>query len=869
MMNAWQGWLYVAAVLVPLAAFAVQFLAGRLLGRLNAYVATGAIFASFVLSVIGFFCYAINAEGFFSGHHHAEAETQRVDAGGRPVRLPSGSLGPDLAALADDPVATVKGWSRGYRRRAFHDVSMITSSNDGTTSTLQAGKIVVEGAASGVVTQVMQGKKAGLFFAEITDAPTAAPSAHAESAAHVGPSHPPLAWTGSVNWVALGKGLDEAQTHGGGHALAIPFGIHIDNLSVIMFVMVTFIATLIHVYSMGYMHDDPRYPRFFMYLSLFCFSMLGLLASASVFMVFMCWELVGVCSYLLIGFWYEEKKNVDAANKAFVVNRVGDIGMLIGLGLIWSYLGTFNIAEINRALTERLPDGSAYVHRDADGRLTRETARLTHGDVIVKIHEGGVADPPAQTRSIPYWVLTVAGLGVFAGCVGKSAQFPLHVWLPDAMAGPTPVSALIHAATMVAAGVYLVGRFFPLFTADVLLTIAYVGGITLFIAASIAMVQSDYKKVLAYSTVSQLGFMMLGLGVGGRSAGLFHLLTHAFFKALLFLGAGSIYHAVHTYQMQGLGGLRKKMPITAYTMLAATMAISGVPFLSGFYSKDAILAASFYFGWTRHREHILLFLLPVVGAAMTAFYMFRLWFLVFAGEPRGFPEPAGHGHGHAHHDLNPAAHAHESGPLMTWPLILLAIPTVMVGWPWSILPVMTPVLERMLEYGEPLASVDMGSAHYFALGASILIASAGIGLGVLYYGPWPAWQKWSAKRSAERFGPAYRFLVNKWYFDELYDAVLVKPALRLARDVRDFDRWVIDGIVNGMARLTVLLSWLEGLFDLRLVDGLVNAIAEAIYGTGDSARQIQTGRLRNYLMVLSAGVVGASILIFRWVHWPS
>jgi len=859
----WQGWLYVAAVLIPLAAFTVQFLAGRFLGRLNAYVATGAIFASFVLSAIGLVSYLYNAEGMFSGHH-GEAETQHVsieDGAGRPIS--PGALVPDLASLADDPLATVTSWSRGQRRRTFNDVAMDAPYADGRPATFSAAKIVLEGPTARITGT---GPANIAMVSELPDSPPT----HAGSAAHVGPAHPPLAWTGSFNWVELGAGID--STHGGGRALVIPFGIHIDNLAAIMFAMVTFIATLIHVYSMGYMHDDPRYPRFFMYLSLFCFSMLGLVASANAFMVFTFWELVGVCSYLLIGFWYEEKKNVDAANKAFIANRVGDVGMLIGLGLIWAYFGTFNIGEINHGLTERQADGKGYVHRDADGRITRESVGRTHGDVIVKVREDGDAAAPVRTKSIPYWVLTVAGLGIFAGCVGKSAQFPLHVWLPDAMAGPTPVSALIHAATMVAAGVYLVGRFFPLFTADVLLTIAYAGGITLFVAASIAMVQSDYKKVLAYSTVSQLGFMMLGLGVGGRAAGLFHLLTHAFFKALLFLGAGSIYHAVHTYQMPVLGGLRKKMPITATTMLIATMAISGVPLFSGFYSKDAILAASYYFGIVRHPQHILLFLLPVVGAAMTAFYMFRLWFLVFAGEARGFP--AGHDHGHAHghdghHDRNPAAHAHESGPLMTWPLILLAVPAVMIGWPWIILPFATPVLEQMLEYGEPLASVDLGSAHYIALGASVLIGTVGIGLGVLYYGPWAAWQRLSAKRAAERFGPVYRFLVNKWYFDELYDAVLVKPTMRIARDVRDFDRYVVDGLVNATARLTVLMSWAEGLFDLRIVDGLVNAVADAVYGTGDRARGIQTGRLRNYLMVLSAGVVVLSLGVFLWIGRPS
>ena len=354
--------------------------------------------------------------------------------------------------------------------------------------------------------------------------------------------------------------------------------------------------------------------------------------------------------------------------------------------------------------------------------------------------------------------------------MGKSAQFPLHVWLPDAMAGPTPVSALIHAATMVAAGVYLVGRFFPLFTEDVLLYIAYTGGITLFIAATIAMVQTDYKKVLAYSTVSQLGFMMLGLGVGGWVAGLFHLLTHAFFKALLFLCAGSVYHSVHTYEMPALGGLFKKMPYTALTMLVGTLAISGVPGFSGFYSKDAILAAAMARVW-HDPEHFLLFLLPAVGAILTAFYMFRMWFLVFTGEPRGFPTPADEAyahatdeehalstdqhdenaievledleHGHDHHDLNPAAHAHESEPIIVWPLIVLAFMSIFAGWgfwyvipnPFTFLRLGTPLLEQMLEYGEPYRALDpqlLHEMHWYALCGSGLILLIGLGVALLY-----------------------------------------------------------------------------------------------------------------------------------------
>src|SRR5262249_54293487 len=319
---------------------------------------------------------------------------------------------------------------------------------------------------------------------------------------------PPLFRSTSVAWGSLGGKPAATEDRAGvtpeRPALVIPLGVVVDNLGVVMFLMVTFVATLIHIYSIGYMHGDPRYPLFFAYLSLFCFSMLGLVASSNVFMIFIFWELVGLCSYLLIGFWYEDKVNCDAANKAFVVNRIGDVGMLVGLGLLWTTLGTFNFQEINEGLRD--PTGNLHIPSDRPD--------------VVQLYDRASGQPlrdeiTGQTRQIPIVLLTLAGLGIFAGCVGKSAQFPLHVWLPDAMAGPTPVSALIHAATMVAAGVYLVGRFFPLFTETVLLTIAYTGGITLFIAATIAMVQTDYKRVLAYSTVSQLGFMMLGLGVGG------------------------------------------------------------------------------------------------------------------------------------------------------------------------------------------------------------------------------------------------------------------------------------------------------------------------------------------------------------------
>ena len=762
MMNQWQGWLYVAAVLIPLGAFLVELLFGRVLRRLNAIIATAAIGTSFALSVVGFASY-LNAapEMLRQTEHHGAAEE------------------PAHAAEAD-----------------AHPTPSSAERHGG-----------------------------------------------------------PVAFTGKFSWVVIGAGLGAqgAKTPG----LEIPIEVYVDNLSAIMFVMVTFIATLVHIYSMGYMAEDKRYPRFFTYLSLFCFSMLALLVSANIFMVFMCWELVGVCSFLLIGFWYEEKKNADAANKAFIANRVGDVGMLLGLGLIWSYLGTFNIQEINGGL------------RDSNGALHARGPDKSEVALVDPATGKDLIEPGTATRRmIPVWALTLAGLGIFAGCVGKSAQFPLHVWLPDAMAGPTPVSALIHAATMVAAGVYLVGRFFPLFTADVLLYIAYTGGITLFIGATIAMVQTDYKKVLAYSTVSQLGFMMLGLGVGGWAAGLFHLITHAFFKALLFLGAGSIYHAVHTYDMGALGGLKRKMPITRLTMLAGTLAIAGVPLFSGFYSKDAILGTALFFV-REHPQHLALFILPAVGALITAFYMFRMYFLVFEGTPRPAPADA-HGHGHGHGDHGHAQgsvvdHAHESGWRMALPLILLAVPAVVVGYPITILPFFgyEPVLEHMLAYGEPIRAVELGAAKWWAMGGSVLIATTGIAFAALYYSPR---RKLDPAIAMSRYGGLYRFFVNKWYFDELYSFLLIRPTMALARAVSRGDKRYVDGLVNGAGSFTVGLSRFEGLFDKFAVDGLVTLVGKGIYLVGDKGRQIQTGRLRTYLLVLAVGVVALFVGIFAWVR---
>ena len=630
-----------------------------------------------------------------------------------------------------------------------------------------------------------------------------------------GLTHPaPPLWRASWTWAAPG-------------GLAIPIGVEIDNLAALLFVVVTAVALAVEVYALESMRDDPGQGRFFAEVSLFCAAMLGLVAASGLFFVFVAWELVGFCSYLLVGFWSELDHNARAANKAFVVNRIGDVGMLVGLGLLWAHLGTTDFRTLNESI------------RDADGRLRVEQVE---GRAVVRLQGG-------SGGSVPYAVLTAAGLGLFVGCMAKSAQFPLHVWLPDAMAGPTPASALIHAATMVAAGVYLLARAFPLLTPEVLLVVAYTGAVTLLLAASVALVQDDYKKVLAYSTISQLGFMMVGLGVGGRSAGLFHLVTHAWFKATLFLAAGSVYAATHTYKLADLGGLYSRLKTTGLVMLLATLAISGVPLFSGFASKDAILASTLHFVRAQP-GHWLLFAVPVVGAALTAFYMFRVWFLIFAGTPRS----------------EAAEHAVEPGRLVRWPLMALAVPSVAAGWTAVILPLgFEPLVETWLRYAEPIESVDPGDARWWALGASIMVGSVGIGLCVLAYGPWDAWQRIDPRRAAERFGPVHRFLAAGGHLDALYRRSIVRPVHALARGVGLLDRRGIDAAVDGSAAGVERLSRFEAAFDRFAVDGLVALVARSVYLLGERARRLQTGQLRGYMMGLAVAVAGLFALLYAWV----
>lgn len=680
-------------------------------------------------------------------------------------------------------------------------------------------------------------------------------------------------------------------------SLWIGISYYVDALTIAMFAMVTLIATCIHFYSWGYMHDElheitdhevtlphgqqlhrpGRYSRFFQYLSLFCFSMLGLVYAGNVAMVFVFWELVGICSYFLIGFYYERKTASTAANKAFIVNRVGDFGMLVGMMALWGSLGTFSFGDFTGTDGTPAPGIFSLVRPQAnDYRLTVpdgmvRAAAADEVAAIVRYEAGRPSEAAAEIDSqieqwraegLGYWLLIVAGVGIFCGCVGKSAQFPLHVWLPDAMEGPTPVSALVHSATMVAAGVYLVGRFFPVFTPEVLLVIAYTGGITLFIAATIALTAVDIKRVLAYSTVSQLGYMMLALGVGGWLAGIFHLITHAFFKSLLFMGSGSVIHACHTNDMTRMGALRHKMPWTAWTMLVGCLAIigAGIPLtsigLSGYFSKDAIIAQALLFS-DSNPQHAVLFWTAAGGAALTAFYMFRLWFMTFAGPPRD------------HHVYE---HAHESPPVMYVPLVILAVFAVIIAWPIFGL---TGLLEQARSPGTlpettgllawsptvPNEHLPHGEAYHWVHTTAGLVAFGTALLGVLIAAVFYGFRKLDPNRVANAVSPAYRFLINKWWFDELYQALFLAPVLFISRRAADFDRTVIDRFVDGCARAARSVATFDDVIDRYAVDGAVNWSARWIYATGNGLRQLQTGKLRQYVTFIVVATVAIFVIV--------
>ncbi len=684
-----------------------------------------------------------------------------------------------------------------------------------------------------------------------------------------------VAW--DFTWIDLGKvpGIGPLQ---------IKMGIVIDNLTAIMLAMVTLISLLVHLYSTGYMAGDKNYGRYFAFLGIFTFSMLGIVLSDNLFSIYIFWELVGLSSYLLIGFFFEKDSAADAQKKAFLANRVGDIGMWLGILILYSQFHTFSFEQIYANL--------------AAGKFAMSNA----------------------------W-LTAAGLLLFMGCVGKSAQFPLHIWLPDAMEGPTPVSALIHAATMVAAGVYFVARIFVLLTPDALHVIAFIGAFTAFMAATIAITQNDIKRVLAYSTVSQLGYMVLGLGVGAYSAALFHLVTHAFFKACLFLGSGAIIHAMHHEQdMRWMGGLRKHMPWTFATFTLATLALAGLPLTSGFMSKDAILAGAI--GFANVEGGGVYYLIPALGffsAMLTAFYMGRQIWLVFFGESRTHLKPAdNHHHGHdahsahgAHDDHHGAHEVHEVSWNMRAPLVILAVLSVFIvyspnpldgaeGWfmkmirtPATVvgpanhncaaLPAQTtsPLMAEALPAVETHVATDahavsevehaaakgehafadprqaeIAHAAHAAHFPAIYISSIMVVLGISFAGIVFVFRIIDPDKTAEAIRPLYLFSLNKWYWDEIYQATFIKGSVLLSKILSWFDTNVIDGIVNGVAVLVRNLAFANNSFDKYVVDGLVNFTAFSVNTTGAVLRKLQTGKVQTYVALLLVVLFGYFVFYF-------
>ena len=574
--------------------------------------------------------------------------------------------------------------------------------------------------------------------------------------------------------------------------LDVSFAYQVDQLSLVMALVVTGVGFIIHVYSIGYMHGDKGFWRFFAYLNLFIFAMMNLILADNFVLLFLGWEGVGLCSYLLIGFWYDRKfensTTADAAKKAFIVNRIGDFGFLLGMFLIFLTFGSLNFNEVFSK---------------------------------------------ANTFSISTATYGFIALFLFIGATGKSAQIPLYVWLPDAMAGPTPVSALIHAATMVTAGVYMVARCSIIFASApaIMMVVAIIGIMTAFFAATIGLVQNDIKKVLAYSTVSQLGYMIMALGIGAYQFAFFHLVTHAFFKAALFLGSGSVIHAMHHEQdIQKMGGLRKKMPLTYWTFIISSLAISGIPLTSGFLSKDGIIASSIAF--SDLTGHYLFPIFSLVVAFLTAFYMFRMYFMTFEGDFRGknhhiqekLLKEAGVTPSHeGHHGEKP----HESPLTMTFALMMLAIPSVLiglVGMPWN---------NRFEEFIAAPKEEVLEVAHHFDLneflimgGNSVGIALIGITIASLCY----LQHKIDYKTITQKIKPLYQFSLNKWYFDDIYDRVFVQGCRRIARAIMEVDYKVVDGAVN--------------------LTGLVTIIS------GEGLKYLENGRVQFYALIVFGAVLG-------------
>jgi len=599
----------------------------------------------------------------------------------------------------------------------------------------------------------------------------------------------------------------------------IPFvadwGYLLDPLSSVMVLVVTGVGFLIHVYSIGYMGHEGGYYRFFGYMNLFMFSMLTLVLANNLVLMFVGWEGVGLCSYLLIGFYFLKKSASDAGKKAFIVNRIGDAGFILGIFLLTMTLGTV------RFTSQGLQDASA-----SSGIL--QALR-------------GTLDAHLLASGAP--VLTAIALLLFVGAMGKSAQIPLYVWLPDAMEGPTPVSALIHAATMVTAGVYMVTRMNAIYQlAPLALTVvAVIGVVTAIFAASMALVQNDIKKILAYSTISQLGYMFLALGAGAFAAGIFHLMTHAFFKALLFLGAGSVIHAMSNEQdIRKMGGLWGKIPITSRTFLIATLAIAGIPPLAGFFSKDEIL-------WRAFERHWALWAVGFITAFMTAFYMFRLAYVAFSGYSRA--------------DEHVVHHIHESPPTMTVPLMILAVLSVIGGWMGSARfeKFLEPILAKATA-GPEVASQGTNTVEIILMILSVVAAALGWFL---------AYQFYRTKRIAPELVAAkwpwlYKLLLNKYYVDEIYDALVVDRTTDFGTVLGRFDAKVIDGVgVDGAGWLARFTSKLSMWWDKWIIDGLLNLTAKMTQLFSYPVRLLQTGMFSSYAMLI---LIGLAILLAYYGH---
>jgi len=590
----------------------------------------------------------------------------------------------------------------------------------------------------------------------------------------------------------------------------------IDPLSLTLMLVITGVGSLIHIYSAGYMSHEPGYARYFSYLNLFCFAMLTLVMGANFPMMFVGWEGVGLCSYLLIGFWFTDKAKAVAGMKAFVVNRIGDFGFIVGfLLLYWSLQSV----------------GSSGGHSTVTFTELRSVVSSLQGQTWM-----GVS------------VVTLVCIFFFVGATGKSAQIPLYIWLPDAMAGPTPVSALIHAATMVTAGVYMIARLSFLFSMSsvALNVVAVVGFSTALFAAIIGFAQNDIKKVLAYSTVSQLGYMFGAMGVAAYTAGIFHLVTHAFFKACLFLGSGSVIHAMSGEQdMRKMGDLKKHLPITHMTFLISTLAITGIFPFAGFFSKDEIL-------WHAFNHCSVLWGMGVLAAAGTAIYMFRLVTMTFYGESRVSKE--------AMH------HLHESPLSMTIPLMVLAFLAIVGGFmgiPESLGGEHSNLLERWLEpvLVAPAESIQMSShsIEYLLMVFSLSVAVAGCFSGYVLY----TRRKDIPEKIVQKFPRLYRFVENKYYVDELYDFVFVKNLLRLNNFLAQFDLKVVDGAVNGVAKVTEVSAYVSGWFDRTFVDGTVNLIASVTSWGGVAMRKLQSGKIQAYLYIAAGGVL--IVMVYKFV----